>query len=163
KRRASGTTGRLPWAVAGVLGVAAFAGAVVTLQHLLETPPDVRPLRFTIAQPEDTTLTGRIGNQLLSTTPQFAVSPDARYVVLVALSQRVPSLWLRSLDPLEIRRISGTEQASYPFWSPDSRFIAFFAEDKLLKIPIDGGPPIVVCQAAGGIGLGGTWNRDDVI
>src|SRR5262249_44529777 len=122
---------------------------------------DVRPLRFVIAQPEGATLTGRIGARL-STTPQFAISPDGRYVVLVAMSQRVPSLWLRSLDTLEIRKISGTEQASYPFWSPDSRFIAFFSEQRLLKIPIDGGPPIVVCPT-GGIGLGGTWNREDVI
>ena len=161
KHRASSTTGRLPWVVAGVLGVAMLAGALVTLRHLRETSPDVRPLRFTIAQPEDATLTGRIGARL-STTPQFAVSPDGRYVVLVAMSQSVPSLWLRSLDTLEIKRISGTEQASYPFWSPDGRFIAFFAEDKLLKIPIGGGPPIVLCPA-GGIGLGGAWNRDDVI
>jgi len=65
-------------------------------------------------------------------------------MLVVAMSQRVPSLWLRSLDTLEIRRISGTEQANSPFWSPDSRFIAFFSQEKLLKIPIDGGPPIVV-------------------
>src|SRR5262249_2384883 len=58
--------------------------------------------------------------------------------------------------------LPGTEGASYPFWSPDSRSIAFFAGVKLKKIEVTGGPVQTVCDATGGRS-GGTWNRDGVI
>ena len=61
----------------------------------------------------------------------------------------------------EARPIQGTEGAAFPFWSPDSRFIAFFAGGKLKKVAIAGGPPVAVADAAGG--LGGSWSRDNVI
>jgi Tol biopolymer transport system component len=151
----------LPWAIAGLFAVVATASGIVALQHLGEAPEEVRPLRFTIGRPEDAILTAAFGRRL-STTPQLAVSPDGRYVAFVAMTQNVRSLWLRSLETLEFRRIPGTEEASSPFWSPDSRLVAFFAEEKLKKVPIDGGSPTVVTDA-GGVGLGGAWNRDDVI
>ena len=65
-------------------------------------------------------------------------------------------LWVRPLDSLTSRPLPGTERASYPFWSPDSRTIGFFANGKLKKIDADGGPPVSVCDAP--TGRGGTWN-----
>jgi Tol biopolymer transport system component len=71
-------------------------------------------------------------------------------------------LFVRSLGTLTIKPLAGTENATYPFWSPDSRFVAFFAPGKLKKVQVTGGgPPSVVCDAASG--RGGTWSSDNVI
>jgi hypothetical protein len=89
------------------------------------------------------------------------VSPDGRHVVFLAALQNVHSLWVRPVATPTSRSIPGTEGASFPFWSPDSRFIGFFAGGKLKKVQVSGGPPIVLCDAANG--RGGTWNSDNVI
>ena len=70
-------------------------------------------------------------------------------------------IWLRPVGALAARPIPGTEGGAFPFWSPDSRFIGFFAGGKLKKVPIAGGPPIVLCDAPAG--RGGSWSRDNVI
>jgi Tol biopolymer transport system component len=62
---------------------------------------------------------------------------------------------------LEAQPILGTEGGSFPFWSPDGRFVAFFVGGKLKKVHVTGGPPVVVCDAPSG--RGGTWNRDNII
>ena len=66
-------------------------------------------------------------------------------------------IWVRLLDTIEARALAGTERASFPFWSPDSRFIAFFADGKLKKVDINGGRPQVLADAPAG--RGGTWNQ----
>jgi hypothetical protein len=71
------------------------------------------------------------------------------------------SLWIRSVDSLTAQRLPGTDDASFPFWSPDSRWIAFFAHDKLMKIETGGGPAQTLCEAIAG--RGGAWTRDGVI
>ena len=81
--------------------------------------------------------------------------------MFVAGAQSVFHIWLRSLASAEARPIEGTEGGSFPFWSPDSQSIAFFAGAKLKKVAIAGGPPIVLADAAGG--AGGSWSRDNVI
>src|SRR5262249_51653115 len=64
-------------------------------------------------------------------------------------------------DSLDSHRLSGTDGAFRPFWSPDSHTIAFFAGDCLKRIDVDGGPAtVIVCEGAG---LGGTWNQDGTI
>jgi len=73
----------------------------------------------------------------------------------------VTSLWVRPLGAFSTQPLTGTEGASYPFWSPDSRFIGFFADGKLKKIEAAGGPAQTLCNAPSG--RGGTWNRDGVI
>ena len=70
-------------------------------------------------------------------------------------------LWVRSLDALSARMLAGTSDASYPFWSPDARFVGFFAEGKLKKIALSAGPPQTLYDAPSG--RGGSWSRDDVI
>lgn len=73
------------------------------------------------------------------------------------------SLWVLKVGAAgtEARLLANTEGAAYPFWSPDDRFIAFFADGKLKKIEETGGPVQIICNAPAG--RGGTWNRDDVI
>ncbi|PYS60380.1 MAG: hypothetical protein DMF74_18790 [Acidobacteria bacterium] len=92
----------------------------------------------------------------------MAVSPDGLRLAVVAIGANgVQSLWLRPLGASSAQPLAGTEGASLPFWSPDSRFIGFFANGKLKKIDAAGGPPQTLCNAPNG--RGGTWNRDGVI
>ena len=76
-----------------------------------------------------------------------AVAPDGRRI---AFSARGPDgkirLYVRSLDAAEPVVLPGTEDAQYPFWSPDSRTIGFFTESKLKAVEADGGPPVTVCS-----------------
>jgi len=91
-----------------------------------------------------------------------AVSPDGSQLVYTAQVGDDPAqLWIRRLDEAEAHPLPGTEDATYPFWSPDSRYIAFFAEGKLKKIEATGGPPLSLTDA--GMGRGGSWNADGVI
>jgi eukaryotic-like serine/threonine-protein kinase len=94
---------------------------------------------------------------------RFALSPNGRYLAIA--SNRGPSgprLWLRPLDGGTPRELPGTQGATGAFWSPDSRFIAFFAQQRLKKISIEGGPPVPLSDAEAG-GSGGSWSNDDVI
>ncbi len=90
------------------------------------------------------------------------ISPDGRTVVFGATTLDGRNmLWVRSLDAIAPRPLPGTEAGTRPFWSPDSRFIGFFANGKLKKIALHGGPALSIADASDG--RGGTWNRDDVI
>ena len=91
-----------------------------------------------------------------------AVSPDGRSLVYgVQEGGTTKRLWVRDLDDLEARPLAGTEGAMYPFWSPDNRFIGFFAQGKLKKIEVSGGPAMSLCEAPNG--KGGSWNDEGVI
>jgi Tol biopolymer transport system component len=89
------------------------------------------------------------------------LSPDGRLLVITGLNATGRHLWLRPLDADRAESVPGGQGATYPFWSPDGRFVGFFADGKLKKLPVSGGPPQTVCDA--GFGRGGTWNRDDTI
>jgi serine/threonine protein kinase/Tol biopolymer transport system component len=90
------------------------------------------------------------------------ISPDGRMLAFAARdSLEQVRLYLRSLAADAAYVLTGTERAQYPFWSPDSRWVGFFAEGKLKKIAATGGPPMTLCDAENG--KGGSWNRDDVI
>ena len=70
-------------------------------------------------------------------------------------------LWVRPLGAIAAQPLPGTDGAGLPFWSPDSRWIGFFAQAKLKKVDVNGGPPQILCDAPQG--TGGTWNRDGTI
>ena len=88
----------------------------------------------------------------------LAISPDGQKIVFVATSEGRSRLWLRSLSAASARPLEGTDAASLPFWSPDSRSVGFFADGKLKRIDIDGGSATVLANAP--LGQGGAWNRD---
>ncbi|HEV2201370.1 MAG TPA: protein kinase [Bryobacteraceae bacterium] len=142
--------GKIAIAAAGVLAVAALALGFVSYRHVTEEPP--RVLKMFVPPPDKAVFQG-------NSIP--AVSPDGRRLALVATIEGKDQLWVRDLDSLTARALSGTEGASYPFWSPDSRTVAFFAVGKLKKIDAAGGPPLTLCDAVGT--RGGTWNKDGVI
>ncbi len=90
-----------------------------------------------------------------------AVSPDGGKIVFVATSEGETRLWLRRLESGSAEPLPRTANPSLPFWSPDSRSIGFFADQKLKRIDID---PVVVRELADApVGSGGSWNSDDVI
>jgi len=94
----------------------------------------------------------------------MSLSPDGRRIVFFGEgSDGASRFWMRSLDSLDLQPLAGTDtgNASFPFWSPDSRSIGFFASSKLKRLDISGGPPQTVCAAPDG--RGGTWNRDGII
>ncbi len=86
----------------------------------------------------------------------LAVSPDGRAIAMVLVKDGKQQIWVRTLDALEATPLAGTDNADDPFWSPDSRSIAFFADAQLKKIDRSGGPVQTLCDALGV--LGGTWN-----
>ena len=92
----------------------------------------------------------------------FAVSPNGRKLAFIASTGSLPRLWIRSMDSVEPQSVAGTEGASgTPFWSPDSRFIVFYAQGKLQKIAADNSPAQTLCNTTGL--SGGFWTRDNKI
>ncbi len=106
-------------------------------------------------------------NQYLVTgfVSNVAISPDGRNLVYVAGSSDLSirrKLYLRALDSFRANPIPGTEDASTPFFSPNGQWIGFFAQGKLWKVPITGGMPVAICDAAR-LGTGASWGRNDTI
>jgi serine/threonine protein kinase len=93
----------------------------------------------------------------------MAVAPNGHTVAVVAYleSARKNALWTYELGSPEAKTLAGTEGASYPFWSADGRSLAFFADAKLKRLDVSGGPVQTLCDAP--FGRGGTWNKDGVI
>lgn len=138
----------------GAIGIAVLAVAATSVAVVLylSRKPAAPVLKFTVTQPEHTTYPG-----------MPAVSPDGRYLTFSAVGPEGKRLlWLQALDALNASVIPGTEGGSAPFWSPNSRFIGFFANKSLKKVRIAGGAPEPI-GAAEAMPGGGTWNRDDVI
>jgi Tol biopolymer transport system component/DNA-binding winged helix-turn-helix (wHTH) protein len=151
---------RVPWLVAGVLAVALIATVVITLRHDGGPASAAGVAQFTIAPPEHASFGGpRIGGS--GSAAQLAVSPDGRHIVFVAGAPNAYQIWLRPVSTLAATPIQGTEGGRFPFWSPDSRSIGFFADGKLKTVQIAGGPPIVLTDTT--FAMGGSWSRDNVI
>jgi eukaryotic-like serine/threonine-protein kinase len=91
----------------------------------------------------------------------MVVSPDGKKIAFVASLEGKNDLWVRPLDELNAIQLSGTENATFPFWSPDSKTIAYFADGKLKKVDATHGPGLTICDAP--VGRGGSWGPDDTI
>jgi serine/threonine protein kinase len=153
---AAGATSRSrsAWVLTTLAVMAAVALAAV-LPRTSETP---RVVRFSIYPPPDVmfTIYGTSGS------PQMAISPDGRQLAFVASRAGArPQVWLRTLDALTALALPGTEDASFPFWSPDSQSIGFFAERKLKRIEASGARLQSLCDAPNN--RGGAWSRDGTI
>jgi hypothetical protein len=128
--------------------------AILSIVHFSE---DDRSLTYkaTILPPDNTRFDNSSGGNI-------ALSPDGTTMAFVARDSTGKSmLYVRSLNTMEARVLNGTEGAQRPFWSPDSRSIGFFADEKLKKIDITGGSALTLCNALAT--RGGSWNQHGVI
>ncbi len=138
----------------GWLWPGAAALLVLTSAWSLWNRPAAAPksaVRLTIALPP---------GQELTTYP--AITPDGRTVAYMARQgSEEPLLYLRDLHSFEARAVAGSNGAKQPFFSPDGKWVAFFAQGQLQKVEVAGGTPVKVVDAA--IGYGGVWNEDNTI
>ncbi len=144
---------RLAWALSAVLAAATIVLGVIAWQdrtaHRRATP-----MRTTLVPPPGVELPGN------GEAP--AMSPDGKHVVFTAaIPGKRRALLIRSLDSVNARELPGSEGAAYPFWSPDSRHVAFFADGKLKKTQWSGGSPIALCDVSDA--RGGSWGREGTI
>ncbi len=139
----------LPWAVAAAaLGVATFVG----LRQPQSSPPPVT--RFSLHAPQ--------AASFITPAAMLAVSPDGRSMAFVAVDTRgTRLLWTQRLDSLSAVPLKGTEDAWAPFWSPDSRYLGFFANQKLMVVEVVSGRLQAICGVRSG--EGGTWREDGLI
>jgi serine/threonine-protein kinase len=145
----------LPWAVAS-LAVVAVVGAWL-IGGRAQPPLPAEPLELSILIPPDVRLTD-------DQVTMLELSPDGRYVVFsgTGTDARSSTLYLRDLRDSTVVELPGTERAQNPMFSPDGRWIGFFADGHIKKIPIDGGTPVPICEMTGSP-RGASWGGDDLI
>ncbi len=141
--------------LAGMALAVALATAALTLWLSGAFSPADAPLeRVTVLGPPD--------QPIFRDAANVAISPDGRYVAfLTGQTETDTRLWIRALDDLTGTAVDGPAGAELPFWSPDSRTVAYFADGKLLTVAATGGRPQVLADAPAG--RGGSWSRDGVI
>ncbi|MDP9360043.1 MAG: serine/threonine-protein kinase [Acidobacteriota bacterium] len=146
---ARGRSGRAGWFVAAALLLALALAAAMLLRK-----PAPRILYSEMNTPEETTFAFDSGAAV--------ISPDGTTIIFpAATTSGVQMLWVRSRDSATARSLKGTENAWFPFWSPDSRSIAFFSDAKLKRMEVASGAPETIADAS--TGRGGTWGVDNTI
>ena len=145
---------KLAWGVAAISAVIALAAMAMLLR---DTTPKPQVLRAEIAP-----ATNSVFSLSPSSPGPVVVSPDGRNLAWAAVGiDGNTTLWVRTLDETASREIEGSEGTSYPFWSPDSRSVGYFAEGKIKKVLASGGPSITIGEAENP--KGGTWSEDGSI
>jgi len=141
----------LPWAVAAVCLMAAIGFGA---RSLFREPEVMEVVRSSILPPAN-----------FAFEPyNFAISPDGRHLAFVALGpDGKDTLWVRLLSAANAQQLNGTEGASFPFWSPDSRRIGFAADMRLKAVDIEGGTTQSLCDLNFAESFGGTWNSSGTI
>ena len=161
----------LPWGLAAVLAVALIAAAMTGARSDGTPGGSTDVVRTTIELPSGTELTNiAFPHWSAPIRNELALSPDGRTLVFSAATEGGSStsrLYRRPMDRVEAEVIPGTEGASAPFFSPDGRWIAFWAGGWLKKIPLEGGLPITVAEYRDPTGpyppMGGSWGADGTI
>jgi serine/threonine-protein kinase len=146
---------RLAWLLAGALALStAFLGFLLTRETQQSAPADRVSLRLQLRLPKEEILA-------TSYSGPFAVSPDGMKFAYTVVSGATSKLRVRSMDTGESIEVPGTEGAAAPFFSPDSKWIAFSAARKLKKVSLAGGAPIIIADAPDP--RGGVWSVDGKI
>jgi Tol biopolymer transport system component len=139
-------------ALCGMVAAAGIAGSVIFSRKAENLR---RVVRAQIGPPERYSFTP------VGLTNHTVISPDGGSIAFIAEGEGKQFLWVRPLRATTAQPVAGTEGAYYPFWSPDSRFIGFFAGGKMKKVEASGGVVQTICDAP--YGRGGSWNHDGVI
>jgi Tol biopolymer transport system component len=126
-----------------------FAASALLLSYFRKASEPADVLRLSILPPRGAVI------------EHSAISPDGKRIAFSAVSAGKLELWIRPLDSLEATALPGTEDASYPFWSPDGRSLGFVARTTLKRIGISGGPAQILCNV--GPFRGGAWGSAGVI
>jgi eukaryotic-like serine/threonine-protein kinase len=134
------------------IGGAAVSAAVMMFLYAKPEAPAANRVQFTV-QPDKMTLDFGI--------QEPAMSPDGHYLVFSDYGDGHRMLRLRSLDSTEARWLPGTEYARYPFWSPDSKFVAFYSGGMLRKMSVVGGSPETIATTPSNVA--GSWGEDGTI
>jgi serine/threonine protein kinase len=141
----------LPWIVASLAILLAMLALAISYSRRAPVPEARETIRLLMTLPEKAIMIG-----------PPVISPDGRRVVYrLRTDDDKELLWLRPLGSIDAQPLNGTQGGIQPFWSPDSRYIAFFADGMLKKIDTAGGPAQGLCDAS--TGRAGTWNRNGVI
>src|SRR5262249_12557605 len=140
-----------PAAPVSVCAAAPFLAPASRAAYSRGPPRPDPPIRASLALPEKMFL------------GEMALSPDgSRLALTLSKSGGQPGLWIRSLNAPAAHPVPDAENAFFPFWSADSRYVAFFTGDgKLKRVDASGGSLLTICDAERGVG--GTWNRDGTI
>lgn len=146
---------RLWMGVAAVLLLGLLVALAFVVKSLRQPSSVAQVIRTIINLPNET-------NTANYQAPTLVLSPDGRRLVFSAIVAGKRQLWLRPLDSFTTQPLAGTEGADYPFWSPDSRHVAFFADNKLKKLDTESGVIEIICPVGIGNG-GGAWNEQGVI
>jgi serine/threonine protein kinase len=145
ERDSQGLRRHLPWLLCGMLALALLATGVA----------------WRSSRPAESTMVFSAPMNLAA--QDISIAPNGHTVAMVGYleSARKSVVWLYDVGSLEPRALSGTEGGNFPFWSPDGKSLGFFADGKLKKLDVAGGPVQTLCDARSG--RGGTWNKDGVI
>ena len=142
----------LTWVAAIVLSLIA---AISTYIFRSPNPPHAIVSEISAPQNTNFVLTGNFGGPAV-------ISPDGQRLAFIAAgSDKQQRLWVRQLSATTGQPLEGTEGATFPFWSPDSRSVGYFANGNLNRIDTTGGPPSAIADALQG--RGGTWGPDGTI
>ncbi len=136
---------RLGWLLCGALAVSLLPGVF----WWRESKPTEQPMVFSASLP--------------FAARDLAIAPNGHTVAVVGYQedQKKSVIWLYEVGSEEAKNLAGTEGGNFPFWSPDGKSLGFFADGKLKRLDLPGGPLQVLCDAPSG--RGGTWNKDGVI
>src|SRR5262249_4354245 len=145
----------LPWIVAAGCVLLAVASLVYVTRSAGTATPGHGAIRLAFVPPADLGFND-------AQRDYAVISPDGRTMAFTANGTDGRNvLYVQPLDSSEAKLLPGTAEAIEPFWSPDSRSIAFGAQGKLKRIDVSGGSPQILCDAARL--TGGAWNRAGVI
>jgi serine/threonine protein kinase len=142
---------RLAWTVASAIAISCVALYIIFF-FARPVPQPTQVLRSSLLPPP--------GSSFLPYN--FAIAPDGNRLAFVALGpDGKTTLWVRGLSSPNAQQFTGTEGVTYPFWSPDSLHIGFFAQGRLKTVDLLNSAVQNICDAA--LGFGGTWNQDGII
>jgi len=156
--KASRLRRRVPaWMLLAVAALAVVVGLLLGTRFLKTGSPPALPVRVSLSFPLDA------APRAVGVFNPFALAPDGKTLVYAGTR----SLFVRSLDRDETKPIPGTEGAVSPFFSPDGLWVGYFAGEKLKKVPLDGSPPVTLCDFKESARLpdssAGSWGADGTI
>ena len=141
------------WSAAALLFVTVILLLVFSVFNRTEI--EVQEIKASVMPPQGINYDNTVGSNL-------AISPDGKYIAFIGTdSTGASKLWVRPVNALTARPLVNATNSAYPFWSPDSKSIAYFDSGKLMKISLDAGTSLPVCEIV--TGRGGSWSKNGTI